>query len=647
MKYTNLIKLLSVLLCAVMLCTACAAPAEEPPENNGETEAPVPQTPMLEAVEPKLDNFFGISAVNGWRTLGKATRLDGTVVSQSESLLVLRNAKIDHLNNVTETFTVYNTELQTEVLKVENTYEYREFNKPCTCEGDHDYDNESCQYNYSESNYTEFDWDYYYYEDPTLNFPESLIKVEAETYGSYYRGEIPYIKVSRAKITPVDEKTFEENEGNSHIVEVTYDYYDVAGTEILTGAQKDSVRYENENALSFVNVVATFDRDTHKMISKVGADNKIVRYNYDFENEEYGYYLECSQYSALGKEERFFEVYSKEDGALVMRYYLDGDKGNATAFAMAGGDVLVQYIRVVDKDKGEKYNADINGQKVMVESYLVDVPTGTKKAVEPGYYFIEINTAEEFIDKYDVADKGITLTENAANIAIGIDLSSGKVDINNPFDLIVLNNDGSVMFKMDRIIPEHVFRANTSNPFGYTQLPSGDYLVDIVGYESIRDDQATRAIVSAEGKVRAYLTESAKVVGKYVVYDGAVYDYDMKLVLDLAKDNYFFLCAVGNNIIVSKDGQEGTEYYKLVANGDSLTAELLLEDEAISVVEYEADYIVLYTVEDGKYHLYNADLEHVLTTRNEMYIRLCDEKYLVGTQLYVDGQVIDILYSIG
>ena len=180
MKHTNWIKLLSVLLCAVMLCTACAAPAEDPADN-GETTPTVPETPMLDEVEAKLNNFFGISEVNSWKTLTTATRLDGSLVAGNEMLIVLRNAKIDHLNKVTETFTVYNTVLQTEVLKVENTYEYGE--------------------------YAEFNWDNYYYDDIELKFPESVMKVEAETYY-----ELPYIKVSRAKVTPIDKATYEEND---------------------------------------------------------------------------------------------------------------------------------------------------------------------------------------------------------------------------------------------------------------------------------------------------------------------------------------------------------------------------------------------------------------------------------------------------
>ena len=620
MKHIKWIKLLSVLLCAVMLCTACAAPAEEP-SDDGEATPVVPETPMLDAVEPTLNNFFGISAVNSWRTLGKATRLDGTMVDSNEVLLVLRNAKIDHLNNITETFTVYNTELQTEVLKVENTYEYGE--------------------------YEPFDWTHYYYKDLDLKFPENVMKVEAAV--DHYNG-LPYIKVSRAKITPVEKAVFEENEGNSHTVEITYDYYDVAGTEIVKGAQKDDVHDISLFALSFVNVVATFDADTYKMTSKVDADNKVIRYDYDSENETYGYYLNGVQQSALGDTESFFEVYNKEDGSLVLRYYLDGDKGIGSAFAMAGGDVLVQYVKVVDKDKGEKYNFEFEGMPVMIETYLVDVPTGTGKKVEPGYFFEQIITAEDFIEEYDTESKGITLTKSAANMAIGIDISSGKLDENNPYDFLVLNNDGSVMFKMDRMIPEHVFGAGTGNgmdPFGYTQLPSGDYLVNIAGFESIRGDQATRAIVSAEGKVRAYLTDYAEVVGKYVVYDGNVYDYDMKPVFELSKNDYTFEGGIGNNIIVSKYIDEGMRYYKLTDNGGSLGTEVLLDGEDISRIDFSTDYIVVQTAEDGKYHLYNAELEHVLTTRNEMHINLCDDKYIVGTELYVEGEQILVFYTIG
>ena len=654
MKYINWIKLLSVLLCAMMLFTACATASEgaTEPETDAATEAEAtepeatepeatepeviePETPLLGTVAPEMKSFFTLSKVNAWRTLGSASRLDGKLVSASEDgeLVVLRNAKIDHMNNLTETFTVYNTVLNKAVLTVSNTY--------------------------PNGSYDSFNFVDPYYTDPELRFPENVMQVTIRESGS-----IAFIEVARAKVTPIDEEVFEENEGNSHAVEDTYDYYDAAGSYITSTLTKSGYVLDYiaaETVLNFGRVTATFDSETMCLVSKVGADNEIVRYDYDVVIGDYGYYESRYQESASFHNETFFEVYNTKTGELVLRYYLDSAKGAGRTHIMAGGDVLVQYVRIVDAEAGEAYDADVDGVKVKMETYFVDVPTGIAKKIDFNYYIEEFYNAEEFAEYADT--KGISLTESAANIAIALDIKAQPIDENNAYDLIVLNNDASVMFKMERIIPEHEISAY--DPIGITILPTGDYLV------SIANVITGRAIVTADGVVRSYLKSGARVIGKYVMLDGIIYDYDMNEMFKLDQrvfyeydgDEHFygtkydFVTTIGNKIIVSEgmtfEDEEGfetysTRYYALVDNDGSLFVSSIFADD-ITIVEKTDDYIIIYDKDagvSGKYIMFNAELEHVLTTANNMDVFLCEDTYLVNTWLYVNGEYTPIVYTV-
>ena len=235
MKYTNLIKLLSVLLCAIMLFTACngggnaatdaktgsdattnetGSATDSGTENNaGDNTDAVTLPGVIGPVEPILKNFFTVGTAPVWKELGVATRLDGDCVSKTEddTVIVLRKATIDHLNNVKETFTVYNTVLATTVLTLEHSYE--------------------------NGNYGAFSWNRDTYSNPKLIFPDTKMKVEVDTVSGYGE-DLPYIKVSKATIVAIDEKVFEENEGNSHEVKFAYDYYDIGG-QLITSSDID------------------------------------------------------------------------------------------------------------------------------------------------------------------------------------------------------------------------------------------------------------------------------------------------------------------------------------------------------------------------------------------------------------------------
>ena len=159
-KTSYLIKLLSVLLIAVMLLVGCSSEATG--KDGAKTTAEATKEVLInkeskhEAVEAKLENFFALAYEKPWGALGTATRVDGKLVAQSDNLLVIRKADVDYMNTVTETFSVYNTALQKEVLSVQNQYQ--------------------------NGSYSDFDWNYLFVTDEDVKYPPSVMQVSLNRY---------------------------------------------------------------------------------------------------------------------------------------------------------------------------------------------------------------------------------------------------------------------------------------------------------------------------------------------------------------------------------------------------------------------------------------------------------------------------------
>ncbi len=651
MKYTNLIKLLSALLCTVMLFSACFAPSGEPVDTSDTTlgtEATTePQSTVLDPVDPVLENFFAISEELGPVKLGTAERLDGEYYdgTADNAITVFKKSDIDFLNVQTDTYTVYNANLEKTVLTVSNSY--------------------------TRGKYAAFDWEEPYINEFIVNgdekeipkYPESIVEVHPVSLMG--ASTVYLIEVRRAIITPIDEEVIEENEGDFYTVQTVYEYYDVEGAKLVECTEAQShggVVLGGSMGMDSITLtvlldatVVHLDPEDGTVVSIINADSEPVRFGYVAETEQYGY-CEGIAVGALGIDTTpYVEVYSKKDGTLVLRHYLHAcDEYVFTA--LADGNIFVQYRDVVEEDSGLPYDLATADDLYKIESYIIKVPTGEEIPVACDYVVYQMWNRDAFLRLANEEGHDIEVTENAPNIAIAAKIKDKKLD-HYAQQIVVFNNDASVMYAMNKIIPEQTVGFSAMNPFGYTALPNGDYLVELMTPTEYR-----YAIATKDGVVRSYLntvTDTPWIAGEFIVYSDGVYDYDMKPVLlfeaDEEADSLTREVAIGDHILVSKEveNEETDELERLFfelkkdESGELVLSDALFDGEVVECVETAEDYFVLKNAETGKYTMYNADLAHVLTTANPMNVVKCDEAYLAITQLATATGVVTLYYTIG
>lgn len=654
MKKFNLIKLLSVLICAVIVFAACDSNpnADSAATTDTETEAKTEtneeqtteaetktetETETREPVEPILENFFGISAVKPWDEINSATRIDGEIVTTSSNgnVFVFRTADVDTKNKVTEKFTVYNIALKKVVLTVENKYQYSE-------------------------NYDRFDWDspmvnaYTYYEGVFL--PESVMNVEIVSGRS-----VDMILVSHAALEPIDKEIIKENDGEGcfYKTELDYTYYDVAGNKISESEySRYYVDYENSSSSAVVfdfynGDTAVIDANSMELISVSNAYKDLTLGNADFVNEKYAYFLDEELYQALDWSARYVEVYDRESKERVIRYYTEYSY-DFDAFVLDNGNILMQFVDELDYESSEKPDFYAGGDRYVYKHQILDIKTGKVTDVELDYLVMYMSDSQTAAKGNDYMRKfGISLTDNVINVAQVLTIENGELQ---NAQMIFVDNNMDVMYEMGLIIPEQKVDLSYGD-FGYSVLPNGDYLVNL------HNVVTTRAIVKRDGTVRTYLTSNVEIVGNYLIKDNAVYDYDMNLICELGDgfNEFAFECAIGTRIIVSKEyvytdpntgyDEKRKEFRELKITDDAENPTELVDvfgsdTEEIDLQKTTESYIVTHDTETGKYSLYNAELELVLKTANEMHIVSSDDGYIVVTQIANDGSRITLLYTL-
>ncbi len=642
MKHMNLIRLLAVLLCAMLLMAACSSGEELPPEENQQTGEPTPDAENNEGteqpsapveVEPVLKNFFTFTSVKPWKTLKTAERLEGEYIFSNDHLMVLRDSKVDAMNQATETFTVFNMETGEAVLTKTNTYTYR-------------------------ADYAYFDWDYMRWHedgacihDPDAIYPESLMDVSIRNIWANGSGAYALvIEVRRAAFTPINEDS-DEYDVDYYDVQTTYEYYDAFGVKLAesTRAAEPYVLYDDNGDITAMigASTVTFDIQTGAAISVTASDGVVRKYKYDGENETYGYYLNQYQEVAHGSWRCFFEVYDKASGTRVIRHYIE-ECYDASAYLLQNGNVLVQAWNLAEQGMDYDYE-DKDGCRWTQNTYIVEVPTGKVTEVSLNYVLNSVKSRQEAMEEMELEALGIYLTENVANFAIAYKINEQKIQ-EEGVTILVLGNDGSILFEFSKIIPEHYIDDSSQYiSFGFSILSNGDYLVEL-------DDNlshADYAIVTQDGRVRAYLTDEAKIAGEYVVLPDGIYDYDLKKLYDFAENDVEFEYVVGERILVSMIPDEdsdpviGTYYYELYKEEGLFLTKSAFGGENVTIDQVKKDYVIVCDGDTGKYVLYNVDLEHVLTTMDTMSVYSCGDRYVVGTYIDVPGYDGTVVYTLG
>lgn len=638
MKRKSLLTVLSVLLCASTLLVGCGDDASTSSSEN----KPASMTEASGFVGTKLSDYV----LTGYKAETAAEFEDPTLLSEKygtldrdfsdfdAGLLIFKKTDKDFLNNVTETFTVYNAEKGKVVLETKNVYE----------DGD--------------------------FSDDKMQPSDMDVYVGNLRYDSGKK--LPYIAVATYKFTEIDEEIVEENELDFGYTSSTlYEYYDVAGTKIASTPissitpeaifYKDSLLKPQLKAV-FASTVAVFDVETSEVISTYGVtENKLDMF--DFETEQYGYYFNNTMMSMMGGSGstggKAVEVYDKASGELVYSY-MQGAMEMTMAHGLQSGAVLLQSLNFSDiYEMMENYETPFDVE-LNVTTKLIDVAAKTTKEIECDYFFETIVSADDFAQfAVPAANEEMTITENVKNIAIGINIEKAQAG-----GFQEMQDDAiAIMFLDNAANVEYV--ANNSLTFGDSvlefpeKLATGDYYYDV---SSDAPDGVQGIILKEDGTIRRYVPTDADIVGEWIIADRTIYDFDGNVIerLDFSygeEHEWQYVNNLGETLIFERT-------YNTTSNGETVTKNQVCfvkervnygyhDEDDETKFEYKVldnarvyrngdgsedyapylydDCVVVYNDYYDEYRIYDADGDRVLSLNDFEYMYEADGGYVVVT----------------
>ncbi len=582
MKRKNLIKLFSIALCVSTLFAGCKG-------SEGSSSSSV-NFGAAEPVEAIRSNFMSFQYVQEWKEYCNTSILTeeyGKFWDSEQELYVFKKLDKDFLNNVTETFTVYNANKGEVVLTLENKY--------------------------PDANYGEED------EFENTKHAPTEMDVSARNVSG-----IPYVEVETHTYTRLDDELIEKEElEDSYDEKYKVEYYDVAGTKLTESNLPTEVKSRgatsNNQKVLFGRTVVMLDKETHEKISSWDAEKDSVHSLFTYENDWYGYYI-----PNMGTSGSAIEVYDKKD-KLVLRYELE-DEGVTHAYPLQSGNMLLQKLK---QTTAASYDFAMEGVTFDLQTLILDVKTGTTKEIEFDYYLaMGVHTAETLEAE---TDGEVVFTENVVNFGIVFKVEKAPLNDSNMIG-VFFDNAGNVQYVTEKMYPEH-------SGFEAEKLPYGDYYLI-----EIDSPVANEAIVDEFGNLICYVPSGASVVGNYIMKDNALYDFSLNCEYEFnfmeGQIGWTYRGMVGGNLLFTREytyEDQTTTYYDSYSvnlgnysvSGNNVGSGRFVE------IDPDGNY-ALYQDSDGEYELYNANWQHVLTTENEMTIKCFEKTLIVETTL--DGE---------
>ena len=565
------LKYLALPLCLSLCLVGCGKGEKLPKEHVAETNV---------AVETVYDL---IQPVNEKVSLASSLTLKtDTVVEVYNDVLLLKNVDKDTMNNVIETYKLYDEVANKVLLTLKHTY----------ADGA-----------YNDDNYT----------DEYGNEWQQPSEMEVEVvYDS-----APYLKVTTYKNIRIAEEVLEkEDNNNGYIRTQEVAFYGLDGKEIAKFASPVEVittRYGADTViLAFGNVMAEMDYETGKVIKTWNAEKKTEIACFDYVGKNYGVYLDA-EYGMFGA----IETYTKS-GKMVMRYPYDS--APAGVFLLNNGNVLVQYM---DATNGVNCDVISNGQKYYVRTLVVDTLSGKVTQVECDYFFMEVYAKDSVIDELGLENAKVTDATFNVGLAVkkdGKDMYTAKQEI------VFMNSALEISLVADVVHPEMLDMRDLR------VLSNGNYALPL------QNDFASYVILDKDFNTVRYLPQGAEVFDSYIVLSDGVYSLDMVRKYEFNSDETF-KGMIGDTLIVEESGYHDPydldpyDHVVFVDLARSYDYEHTFYDK--TVAEYGEDYVLLQDIEDKEFTLVNAKGSTLLTSANKPEIvELSDGSRLVSVSLY-------------
>ena len=331
------------------------------------------------------------------------------------------------------------------------------------------------------------------------------------------------------------------------------------------------------------------------IIYRVGTDGSVVK-AFDVNDlskfEITGLYAKSENYYYDAKE-GVIVVYSAVDGTPVSYYQKPSYAEVFKYYVLSNGNIFVQYSVKVDPYT-EKYDylAEIQYgiAKYTLEQKIVNPKNGDVKDVK--------NSKNPVYIKFVVALSGVIAQNDtldgykgsAKNFALVQKIEDKKINTSTDYNYF-MSDKGKLSEIEDTVV---------------AQKGKGKVLDN--GYVIFTNKLGQEFLYDAELKLVGEVTNKldARCTNKYITTAKAIYDYDLKKVIDLeaslSKDGYYFDSVVGENIVLQKkNADEVIEYFVLKDGAPVLVA----KDSEID--NFSTSDKCINITKSGKYYIYNEE----------------------------------------
>ena len=338
--------------------------------------------------------------------------------------------------------------------------------------------------------------------------------------------------------TGVEIASFENYTYTGKLIGEAYQWDALVNTEDRYTFKVDTVEldyYHSDISVNYLidseGTVYAFDAVTGEIIHSESEDTIVFRPEFDTVCGDFGYQIDHDTATLY--------VYDLTKWIDCIMTYTIPSSYDYEIFMLENGNVLIQSIDLVDR-YAVSYDIVYYGDKCNIDYTIIDPAAKQVKAVEFGYYVVNVDNAIS------------GLTENAENVLAIHPIRNDRIDFNRTVYVVV---DNELNVKMD--VTDYV----ESNAV---------LVADGVFVGQIRYNNSTAyvlCIMTADGTVVRTLPNNVFIGDTYIEINNKFYDFDMNLLIDCdAEDGYSLYIQQRSYLIFTKtveleDGSAETEYY--------------------------------------------------------------------------------------
>ena len=297
----------------------------------------------------------------------------------------------------------------------------------------------------------------------------------------------------------------------------------------------------------------------------------------DYKTEDYYYYNDYDEVT----------VYD-HDLNVVYYWEIPYDDYEEIFTVITSEDVIITQMVLPLPFDADKYDLFYEDVKYEVKSLAIDVESGKEKTLELDYVIYEIVYNSNEI--YQSPDETSWIDDSIDNLAYIYPIVDKRLpsDVSGYYAAINGKN-GKIEYKLFEEFGGDMPYPIANDRFNVT-LDSGDtHLIDGNGKKI--------GTVNILNSSNSYSNEV------YIIYDGKIYDYNLKLKYDFVDADKEFVMMLSHGVLLRQD----SNYYIYTKDGD-------LKSINGSVSTYNCTKSLVISYNEGEYHFYNDHGEQLLNT---------------------------------